>query len=204
MINNLLCHFLHSTVTNRHFLHRFYRSYGWLSCKWKHYGRFNIKHACPSVLVFNMYLSRNFVCLSESTYTNQILLTLLTVILSWFNDDAVMILFFFKCYSPGRSFTPRVSLSAAFVICCNYSTLCVRHLCRNSCQYKFTVFFSSATSLLIHPEESSEVHTATLRECFALKILLSRCKFEKRRKKKILSLIMHNVRRHRAIYIFNY
>lgn len=56
------------------------------------------------------------------------------------------------------------------------------HLCCSSCQYKFTVFSSSATSLLIHPEESSEVHTATPRECFALKILLSRCKFEKKRR----------------------
>ena len=44
-------------------------------------------------------------------------------------------------------------------------------------------FSHLATNLLIHPEESSEVHTATRRECSALKILLSRCKFEKRRER---------------------
>lgn len=42
---------------------------------------------------------------------------------------------------------------------------------------------SSATRLLIQPEEPSGVRTATPTECFALKILLSRCTFEKREKK---------------------
>lgn len=80
----------------------------------------------------------------------------------------------------------------------------------------FSFFFSSATRLLSHPEESSEVRAATPRECFALKVLLSRCKFEgggeggcegekkNKKREKILSLIMHSVRRRRAIYIFNY
>lgn len=39
--------------------------------------------------------------------------------------------------------------------------------------------FHSVQDSLIHPQETSEVHIVTLRDCFALKILLSRCNFEK-------------------------